>query len=362
MRNVKTNHETVVEIAGKRFDFSKYNGTFDRSNMAKRRCARCGAELSDPASWVRGMGPLCYGKSTGLYAKTIPANYAMVVADSHSLAVTNMPGVLQEPWLALKEVIAQNLTRIGDQDATDCRGFDVRGIVRVIDWMLSFDIPAFEKRQLIAIVKNLGYISLASVLAGEASTGKSSLTFENGRIILKGSSNKNGYYAMRKIKGIRYPQYRGSEEPYSAPVEQFEEFLMNVYTYWPCFDDDIEGIRRQVTAFLEEKKLVLQAAAPTVEVEIEQEEPAGDIAYITKDANQKWFELSFEWIKEKTPVLVNLLKVGISYKNRTYMPDRKVWGFRVDDLEQVKKIITQANYVPFEKNGTVSLNVPTYRR
>ena len=230
-------------------------GGLSRSHNEKRKCSRCGLGLEDPASFERGQGPVCAKKDTHLFAKTIPANFPMATMNAMSVNVELLAETVRPVWRSVIELLTFKSSRALAAANLDtlvfhASGEDCRLIVKVIDWMLSFETRGDQKNLLIQTVKNLGYPGLAGVLAGQSSTGEAVLAFDDvkGVLTLKGSSNKAGFLAMRKIPGIVVPRYR-SQGVYEAPASQHEKFIAAVMEFWPCFSGEVEAITAKANAW-----------------------------------------------------------------------------------------------------------------
>ena len=224
--------KNIITVCGDRFDLSTVGGSFGSSHNEYRYCSRCESPLTDPASWERGVGPVCARKDTSIYAKTIPVNFTLATAFACGVSVSTLPAELQPVWTRVMDRLLKKASAAGvsNENFMAAVGQDVRSLAKLIDWMLSFRQTPTNKQHMIQLVKYLGFVGLASVLAGTASTGEAKVWFEGGRCYLRGSSNKNGWAAFRKLQlqGARYPLSRGSKEPYSVPaalVNRFERLL-----------------------------------------------------------------------------------------------------------------------------------------
>jgi len=294
-------------------------GTLTRSCHDVRHCSRCGKPLTDPASWERGIGPICDGKDTAIFAKTIPADLIQASFKALMVDVNTLPAAVGEVWVAAKACLMdQTRTAIGaahaagESGGSKLTGEDCRLLAKVIDWMLSFvGVSGANKRALIDVVRCLGFIGLAGVLSGEASTGAASLKFENGLLTLVGSSNKAGFSRMVKIPGVRVPP-RGSKKPYTAPAAQHEAFLAAAVEFWPCFEGSAENVKAEALAWLEANP-VKQAVAPVA-------------SYAIRGAGPFRFTLSFQWDKAKSPAIVEKLK-SVPSRERSYDPATRSWSF-----------------------------------
>ncbi len=307
-------------------------GYMSRSHHELRHCARCGKALTDPASWERGIGPLCASKDTALFAKTIPANHAMVTMCALALKVERLPEAIRPVWSELVEVICENSER-AHVAATNSAGFmltgeDSRVVAKVIDWMLSFRPGAPEKLILIDIVKYLGFVGLAGVLSGKASTGEASIGFENGRLSLLGSSNKEGFREMRKIPGVTLPRYRGDRTPYTVPANQHAAFFAVALEFWPCFTGEVTELAAKCEAWIE---------AHPERVEVRGNYSNKPLASIVTRFDD--FSLKFTWIAGVSPRVVADLKGNVPIAQRTYNAATYTWNFKPEAHKKVMEIL-----------------------
>jgi len=294
-------------------------GGFMSSCNDVRHCSRCNLPLKDAASWERGIGPVCARKDTHLFAKTIAANFSMATIHAMGVKLDMLPVALQPVWTALYDVLFEKSEAAMSANANagtftfHFSGEDCRQIAKVIDFMLSFAIDRDNKHHLIQIVKNLGFVGLAGVLAGQSSTGDAELKFDNGKLLLTGSSNKGGFNAMRVIPGIVIPRKRGGGA-YEAPAAHWEAFIAATMEFWPCFDGKVDEIVEQCKAWI---------IANPVKVAVQKKlsgKPVANIVNRTSD-----FTLGFAWDKTVTRRLVDELK-GIPAKERSYDAASKLWA------------------------------------
>lgn len=340
-------------------------GTLARTCSDIRRCSRCGLELTDCASIERGQGPICARKDTHLYAKTIQVNWSMVTAfatmviNENSFPTETTVGV----WTALRDVLVdmsgtahqRALANNGTAEISNfLSGDDCRLAVKVLDWLLSFRLPHDTRRNLIQLVRHLGYISLAGVLSGEASTGESVLKFENGRVILSGSSNKAGYAAMRKnVRGVHLPARRGPSV-FSAPATSAAAFIDVATEFWPCFDAKAQDVLAQANKWVEEH---VQVAAPVVHVAAPVATDSRPVAIITKRSTD--FLMSFEWTDHSRSI-IERLKQAIPAKHRTYDAAKRQWIIRDMSYEPTLRTLLGQNYRVDMQDGGATPAPPRY--
>lgn len=306
-------------------------GKLTRSCNDVRHCSRCNLPLKDPASWERGIGPICAKKDTHLFAKTIPANYAMASIHLLNVSVNNLPETIQPVWTSLVDLVLTKMQSASKGTADNdylITGEDCRLIVKVIDFMLSFDIPPSPKRDLIQVVKHLGFVGLAGVLSGESSTGEAELKFDNGKLFLTGSSNKAGFNAMRVIPGIVIPRKRGGGA-YEAPAAQYEKFIVATMEFWPCFDGKVDEIVAQCKMWI---------SANPVKVAEQNKLTGKPVATITNRSND--FTLGFVWDTSVSRRLVDEIKT-IPYKERSFDMASKLWTIQPQHKNKIIELFSQ---------------------
>jgi len=308
-------------------------GRLTRSHHELRHCSRCGKAISDPATWEIGIGSVCSQKNTVIFAKTIPVNFAMVTMTALALKAENLPSEVTEVWGELRKLIFDHSEHAANAEQNQNSGFslvgeDVRVVAKVVDWMLSFQTAPTEKQQLIAIVKYLGFPGLAGVLSGKGSTGEAAVGFDNGRLTLVGSSNKEGFLEMKKIPGVTVPKFRGDKTPYTVPAKEHERFFNVAVEFWPCFEGDIPELREKCLAWI-------TANPERVEVRADySDKPVATVQKRTED-----FSLNFRWIRGVSERIVNELKGQVAPKDRKYDPSTYTWFFKLTAYDKVMELI-----------------------
>lgn len=306
-------------------------GGFTRSCNDVRHCSRCNLPLKDAASWERGIGPICAKKDTHLFAKTIAANFSLATIHAMGVKLDMFPVALRPVWTALYDFLFEKSEAAMSANANagtftfHFSGEDCRQIANVIDFMLSFSMDRDNKNHLIQIVKNLGFVGLAGVLAGQSSTGDAELKFENGKLFLAGSSNKAGFNAMRVIPGIVVPRKRGGGA-YEAPAAHHEKFIAAVMEFWPCFDGKVDEIVEQCKAWI---------VANPVKVAEQKKLTGKPVANVVNRSTD--FTIGFAWDKNVTRRLVDEIKT-IPYKERSYDAVSKLWAINNAHKDKIVKL------------------------
>lgn len=254
-----------------------------------RFCSRCGDALTDPASRECGVGPVCRRKDTHLYAKTIAANFGIATIRAMSVVETDLAPEVRDTWkAAVKRLLkaAEKVANLTD-DATIMRrtGADLREVIRACDLICSYANPGRSVRStMVDIINACGYVGLAAVISGQASTSPSRVWFENGRLFMSGLGNKSGWAAMRQIPGIVTPRNRGDRSPYSAPATEATAFLANVRRFWPMYEGDIAALASTAATWVASNPVL--AAAPAA--------PVNPFVATVRTAD---FTVNFPWVR-----------------------------------------------------------------
>ena len=312
-------------------------GRLSRSHHELRHCARCGKALTDAASWERGIGPVCAAKDTGLFAKTIAQAPAMVSACVLSINPENLPVEAREVWGDLKEVIIDKMIGMmehADGSGLSMSGEDCRLVAKVIDWMLSFRMEAVTKAQLINTIKYMGFVGLAGVLAGKASTGEAKIEFVNGRLSLVGASNKLGFLEMKKIPGVTLPRYRGSREPFTVPAKEAQRFFDVALEFWPMFEGSISDLQAMCSEWV---------AANPERVEVRGNYSDKPLATVKRRSDD--FSVNFKWVRGVSERIVNEIKGQIPPSDRKYDPASYTWFFKHEQKDKVLALLNETYVV-----------------
>lgn len=295
------------------------------TDITPRYCSRCRSELTDPASRECGVGPVCRNQDNHLYAKAIEANLPIAVALLLALHTEELPPEIGDRFENFKTSFLKKMEKVQKSNevlAMKVAGADFRDEVRELDYFLSYMMSDTLRDRLIKIVESLGYVGLAGVLSGVASKSSAKVWFENGRVWLAGTSNKTGFFEMKKIPGITTPRYRGDKTPYSAPATEADMFFEVVRKFWPIYDADLDVLKTQIAAWKAQNP---QTVAPP------QTKETARIVMRSDD-----FTLTFPWKKDANMyTLVNGLK-QIPYRDRKYDPESKTWSFKMEYLAHVR--------------------------
>lgn len=251
-----------------------------------------------------GIGPICRKLDNALLAKLIPANVELARTEVTKVLVDELPEATRNTFVNVLEDL-----KVG----TD----DWRKTIKRIEWILSWSPSRIDQETLIGVVRTLGYWGLAALLSGEAATGLSTVTFEDGRLFLRGPRNKAGKDAIRSIPGRKFhPSTEGSKAAWSVPASSFKAFREVVITHWPNFSGLDEAIA-QATA----TSIVSSPAAPVTSVT----------------------PLAAGWIQIKTPYNAGFVTdvKRLPYKSRRWNGDARVWEVEEKFLHQVTELVSK---------------------
>jgi hypothetical protein len=194
-------------------------------------CARCGEDLTDPASIEHGWGPICRKLSNAALASCIPANVGL--ARDILAKVNCFQGTLAEAFIAVYEEVA-----LGDTNGRT----DWRGVVHVLVRLIAYG-PDECKDVLCEAIEALGYGVLAAVARKDASPSKAEITFANGRVVLQSKRNPAALEAVRAVQGRKYDP---DTKTWSFPLAGFDAVVNLVRTYFPMSKLDMDALTEEV--------------------------------------------------------------------------------------------------------------------
>lgn len=282
------------------------------TGYSARACARCGKELTDAASMEAGIGPVCRKLDNALLAAKIPSDLKFAIGSFKAIDAA----LLAAPTMA---TLVEVESALFADDAGDCT--DWRKTVKRVEWLLSWPTTPANAAALIGIVIGLGYIGLGSLLSGDASTGKTTITCESGRLYLSGPRNKAGAKALKAIAGWKFHPADGEDKArWSVPAKAGAALRMAVLSYWP----NHEGL----DAALLEAATVLEAATPPPA-------PAKPKCAVTEANGTLWVVTPYH------PGFIAALK-SLPYKDRGWDPGSKAWRVSAAHEAAVKKMIAEA--------------------
>lgn len=193
---------------------------------ASRVCIRCGKELTDAASMEAGIGPICRKLDNALLAASIPAN---LQAARESLETVATATLVEETVPTFNNVFAALFSQEAETRS------DWRKEVKRVEWLLSFPKNVEACRSALTnTVRGLGYVGLAALWDGLASTGIATLRCADGRIYIAAPRNADFRYAVKKLAGWRFHPNPGGDRPeWSVPVSAHVALNTLVMTHYP---------------------------------------------------------------------------------------------------------------------------------
>jgi hypothetical protein len=282
-----------------------------------RNCVRCHRDLTDAASMEVGIGPVCRKLDNAVLAQTIPADAGLALV---ALETVNHEALAPETVNTYHEVVA---SLVQGANTTDWRK-----TVKRMEWMLSYPLTrshAFQ--QMLSAVHALGYVGLAALWSGEASTGMTTVRFENGRLYVKGPQNKSARFALKSIKGW---QFHGATKEWSVPATGADAFQSAVQKYYPVNT----GLAEAMTSA---KAHATMTAALTSLAPMQPPAPAQPKCRI---------ESSNGALRIYTPYNANFvaaLKAALPYGDRRWDAVAKCWVADAKHLNTVEALVA-ANY------------------
>lgn len=219
---------------------------------AVKRCARCGASLTDAASVVSGFGPECRQKANALLAREIPMDA------SHSgyfgaltLMAEQFPPVVRPVYEAVMAVIfppvaqptralptGDIFSQLAGVGETKSAGNDYRQAVRWLAFLAACTYMDETRNTIYLVIEALGYVAYAAYLQqhGSPTAGQATFNQETGYLELTGVRNKAGFQAFQAIPNYTNTTRQGGGEKnfrHMLPASEAAAFERVVKTYWP---------------------------------------------------------------------------------------------------------------------------------
>lgn len=251
-----------------------------------------------------GVGPICRKLDNALLALLIQGDVMKAEQTIWSISPHGLPEVVQDTFGKARTTISEVR---GEHQSKGWSKFDFRATVKRIEWVLSHDLKIDDRKALINTVWALGYVGLAALWMGDAATGKATITFEGGRLYLKGPKNKAGRTALKAIPGWKF---HPETKMWSVPAAKSEAFNLAIITYWPNW----VGL---ASAVAEAQAYTFEHAAPVVP------EKLAGVASEKVTITQKGATLEI-----KSPYsqgFVATLKEQIPWQQRKWNQVRKAW-------------------------------------
>jgi hypothetical protein len=211
---------------------------FHLTHNSSRNCVRCGLDLTDAASMEAGIGPICRKLDNKLLAQQIAANVGLA---QQYISNVNGEELAAESHPTFSKVI---------EDIYSAATNDWRTTVKRIEWMLSFPQNVVAaKVALTNAVAALGYVGLASLWNGEASTGATTVFLNGNRLHVVGPRNKPFRIAIKQHGGYFHAAVNGAKASWSLPVAKWAVFKGLVQQYYPNHDAaELDGVIKAATA------------------------------------------------------------------------------------------------------------------
>lgn len=212
--------------------------TLSAAPSVVRPCSRCELPLTDPASIQAGLGPICRGMANKLLAKELPSAWS----DSDLAAIMFLGA---EAFLAADDqaryaaAFTKLCTSKGMNQATAATGEDLRALAKELVYLSSVAPSNAVYEALIGAIKGIGYPVYAAYVSGESSTGEATVSYENGRLILRAVRNAAGRLALARV-GARYD---GRCTGFVAAPYQERRMAAVTLVYWPM----VKGLTEALT-------------------------------------------------------------------------------------------------------------------
>lgn len=190
----------------------------------QRVCRRCHRPLTDVASINEGIGPVCRQLDNRLLSRLFVADFDAALRAHRRVDEKTLCPETVDAFLNLRDAIRKK---------RDTGNEDLREEVKRIEWILSFEQTESNVDNLITIVDALGYLGLANILRGEATTAQATIAFEDGRFYIAAPRNKAGQEALKRIGGRFHPKEDMESARWSVPARQAEAFFLAVASYYP---------------------------------------------------------------------------------------------------------------------------------
>lgn len=297
-----------------------------KHHHAGRACVRCRKELTDAASMEVGIGPICRKLDNAILAAQIPSDIAAA-----RQALKGVPVEALDPQTVL--TFAEVDVAVTSVEALTRA--DWRKEVKRLEWLLSFQASRdVALKPLTDTVRALGYVGLAALWEGKASTGVAKVRFADGRLYVAGPRNADFRYAIKQqIPGWKFHYAKGADErpEWSVPCAYHAEFRDLLYTYYPICEGRTEALEA-AAHYIAVKPNPMTAPTTTVTAP----------APITKSKVR--IEAGTDWAKVYTPYNAGFiadLKTGIAYGERRWNPVERCWEVRNYALHTVEALVAK---------------------
>ena len=318
-------------------------GSYTRSHQDCRTCSFCGLRLTDPASWERGIGPICARNSTTIFAKQMKFQGSYALAHLFAIKAEAMPEEIRSFWQTEFVPVALDILKVAcsSTSALETHGVDLRDLAKVVAWILSYRIDRKTKVSLVNFVKFLGFVGYASVLAGDASTGPATISFNEttGRVELVGSRCNAGMKELRAtIRSVLFPSY--TNKSLSAGAQDAGAFCDLAIQYWPMVSGDTKEIQEKAAKWLEahpQAVKVAKAVAVSAEEAYSPQSPVvkPKATFIKKGA---MFSVHLDWANEVYAVVGDIKNI-VPRKQRKYNSASLQWDIDSSYFDKIVEVV-----------------------
>lgn len=309
-----------------------------KGHTTGRNCVRCRKELTDAASMEVGIGPICRRLDNALLAARIPSD----VYTARTFVEMVQPEKLDPATVDTYRDLANALYAPQSESRADWRVE-----VKRLEWLLSFEASRTHAlKALTEVVRALGYVGLAALWEGKASTGVAKMRCDGTRLYITGPRNPSFRMEVKKIVGWRFHYAKGDSRPeWSVPVQSAAALNRLVLGHYPnCADRE---------AALEEAKTAAKApAAPIPAIPAQaapKAPPAPQVAPVAPPAPQVQANRRVRVVEAANgrlqvytpyvPVFISELKDRIDYRERSWNPTDKCWEVNPAYRETVRAVI-----------------------
>lgn len=297
-----------------------------------RSCCRCRKDLTDMASIEAGIGPICRKQDNKLLANSIPANppeALMALLTIKADASINVDA--HATYADLLGMLTMNLD-----------GTDWRIAIRKIEKILSYDDTRWKTLKAFSeVARWLGYLGVAALWNGEASTGDATVTFNpltarGPRILIDGPRCSAARQKLHNLGAVYVPSPKPGRRTIVVEPKHLDAIATIVQTHYPM-SIGLSVVRAEVDAFFKSKTPTpTPMPAPTPVTVQATPAPGGPVSScrIEKNGNS---------LKINTPydaAFIAGFKNTIPYKDRSWDAATKSWMCDAVYLPQVTHLLT----------------------
>ena len=327
--------------------------------MSGRNCTRCGRSLDDAASQEAGTGPICRKLDNALLAKSFDSDVE-AARKEWERAKTRFDHAALYSIVSHNDAVKQRIAAVEQELMSIGHGPDWRVVVKSIEWLLSHMEFNAARPFLTSLVRALGYIGLAALWDGDASTGTATVFFgtfvynAQPMLFLSGPRNKAVKSALRAVGGRQYAPTNIKDCTlkvlvWGIPAAQYARFEHIVRSYYPChtgLPDAISKAQQAVAVQPQTPAGVVDMARRSVkECRIEAHTENGSLGYrIFTPFNSHFIEA---------------LKNNVPHSMRRWNPTIKCWEVQANYLNVARGLIKE-HYNTFVAHPTEVEAQPTH--